>query len=680
MPGMKQFLQILYRKKNVIYRIFLVLAASAVVLYFFPRGGSFKYEFSKGKPWMHENLYAPFDFPIYKTDEELQQEREQITAHVIPYYNYDSLVVEKVKIAYADAFDTYFKKIPKRKKQKAYDLGLRYIDSVYATGVIVSDAGLTASHVNIIKQGNKTLTIETGALLRIDSLQDALKAAFPEEYQAPFYELFFQIFSPNVYLNKDITRKAIDETLKGVSLTRGMVDKGTRVALKGEIVEADTYKKLDSLSREYHSQIWSESRYPWLIGGYVALILLATSFLMFFVERYYNEVFIDNSKITFIYFNVVFNIAITHFVMSIGPQYVYAAPLCILPLVLGAFLRTRISFITQVITLLLLGFIVPNSFEFLFIQIAASLVALVSPTEIYKRANLFIIVGKIVAVYMVTYLAFELIKGDLSYESIRWERLLLFLVNGLSILLVQPLIYIYEKMFGMVSNLSLLELSDTNSKLLNELSEKAPGTFYHSLQVANLAEMAATELEANALLVRVGALYHDIGKMKNPAYFTENQLYIANPHDDITPKESAKIIIDHVIDGIESAKKHNLPDRVIDFIRTHHGTSLVKFFYFKEKELNPQCDPLDFAYPGPIPFSKETAIIMMADSVEAGSRSLKQPNQAAIDELVEKIISSQIKEGQFLNADITLKQIESVKKIFKKKLANIYKLRIEYPE
>jgi putative nucleotidyltransferase with HDIG domain len=263
---------------------------------------------------------------------------------------------------------------------------------------------------------------------------------------------------------------------------------------------------------------------------------------------------------------------------------------------------------------------------------------------------------------------------------LEWENFGYFILCGLATLFAHPLIYFYEKIFGLVSDVSLLELSDTNSKLLKELSNKAPGTFHHSLNVANLAEASANEIGANSMLVRVGALYHDIGKMLNPTMFTENQANSVNSHNELDPKESAKIIIDHVIKGIEIARKNNLPDRVIDFIRTHHGTSLVYYFYKKEREQQGTANKEDFIYPGPIPFSKETAILMMADSVEAASKSLKEPSSSIIDEFVEKIINNQMAQGQFLNANITFKEIEMIKKVLKKKLNNIYHLRVEYPE
>ena len=372
-------------------------------------------------------------------------------------------------------------------------------------------------------------------------------------------------------------------------------------------------------------------------------------------------------------------VLLTTLVVNYNSAYIYAVPLCILPLVLKAFFDARLGLFTHVVTVLLLGFVVANNYEYMFLQIIAGIVTILTVSELYKRANLFISVGQITLIYIISYFAFFVIHEG-SIDGLKWENFLLFVLCGLATLFVQPLIYAYEKLFGLVSDVSLLELSDTNSKLLKELSDTAPGTFHHSLNVANLAEASANEIGANAMLVRVGALYHDIGKMSNPTYFTENQSTGINPHDELSPKESAQIIVDHVIKGVELAKKYNLPDRVIDFIRTHHGTSYVRYFYNKQMELTTEFDPSDFMYNGPKPFSKETAILMMCDSVEAASKSLKEPTSTKINAFVDNILANQIEDAQFLNANITFKEIESIKKVLKHKLANMYHLRIEYPE
>jgi putative nucleotidyltransferase with HDIG domain len=367
-------------------------------------------------------------------------------------------------------------------------------------------------------------------------------------------------------------------------------------------------------------------------------------------------------------------------VVKYRAEYLYVVPLIILPILLKAFFDARLGLFTHVLTVLLLGFIVPNSFEFIFLQIIAGIVTILTVSELYKRANLFVSISQITLIYMIAYFAFSVIQEG-NTQQLNWEYFGLFALNGVLSFLSLFLILIYEKVFGLVSDVSLLELSNTNSKLLRELAEKAPGTFQHSMQVANLAEASANEIGANAMLARTGALYHDIGKMLNPMYFTENQTTSVNPHNELTPRDSAKIIIDHVIEGIELAKKNRLPDRIIDFIRTHHGTTLVYYFYKKQQTLD--IDDLDieeFTYGGPIPFSKETAILMMCDASEAASKSLKEPSAQLIDELIEKIVDSQMESGQFMNADITFKEIETTKKVIKKKLNNIYHLRVEYPE
>ena len=401
--------------------------------------------------------------------------------------------------------------------------------------------------------------------------------------------------------------------------------------------------------------------------------------LFLFLRKYRREIYANDTKVSFIFFNIIVMVFVTTLVVKYDATYVYIIPLCILPIILKSFFDARLGLFVHVLTIMLLGFIVPNSFEFMFLQIIAGIVTILTVSELYKRANLFISVGQITFIYILGYFAFFIIQEG-NIAQIELENFVYFIICGLVTLFAFPLIYIYEKIFGLVSEVSLLELSNTNSALLKELSNRAPGTFHHSLNVANLAEAAANEIGANSMLARVGALYHDIGKMVNPSNFTENQLNQINPLNELSPKESAKIIIDHVIKGIEIARKNNLPDRIVDFIRTHHGTSLVFYFYKKEEEINGEVKKEDFQYPGPKPFSKETAILMMADSVEAASKSLKDPTASKIDSFVENIVNSQMENGQFINANITFKEIEIIKKVLKKKLKNSYHLRVEYPE
>jgi hypothetical protein len=493
-----------------------------------------------------------------------------------------------------------------------------------------------------------------------------------------FQELFFEVVRPNVTYDADLSQKELEDAFSEISLTRGNVDQGKLIIVKGEVVEAENYKILNSLKDEYESELWAANNYYFILFGYTVLVALVLIMLFLFLKKYRNLTFRNNTKVTFIVFNILVMVFVTTMVVKYNEAYVFVVPLCILPLILKTFFDARLGLFVHVLTVLILGFVVPNSFEYIFLQTIAGIVTILTVSELYKRANLFISVAQIILIYIVGYFAFHIIhEGNL--DNIEWLVFGLFLLNGMITLFVQPLIYMYEKIFGLVSDVSLLELSDTNSKLLKELSNKAPGTFHHSLQVSNLAEAAANEIGANAMLVRVGALYHDIGKMNNPTYFTENQITSVNPHDELSPKDSARIIISHVLEGIEMGRRNNLPDRVIDFIRVHHGTTLVYYFYKKQLELEEDVNEADFMYPGPIPFSRETAILMMADAVEAASKSLKNPTFLMIDEFVDKIISGQMKANQFLNADVTFKEIEAIKKVLKQKLTNIYHLRVEYP-
>ena len=470
----------------------------------------------------------------------------------------------------------------------------------------------------------------------------------------------------------------MEEALSQISLSRGVVASGELIIAEGELVNEEHFEVLSSLRNEFSLRQGDQSS-VWIVFGYSILVLLTFTLLLLFLHKYRYSIYEDNRKLTFIFFNILIVIVAVTMVIQYDTAYIFAVPICILPLIVKAFFDARLGLFTYVLSVLLIGFIVPNSFEYVFIQIMAGIITIQTVAQLYRRANLFISVGQIVLVYVIGYLAFTTIQEG-SFVKIDFTPLALFLLNGLLMLFVQPLIYIYEKVFGLVSDVSLLELSDTNAELLKTLSEKAPGTFHHSLQVANLSEAAANEIGANALLVRVGALYHDIGKLENPHFFSENQSGAVSPHDEIDPKQSAQIIINHVKKGILLAQKNNLPDRIIDFIRTHHGNSLVYYFYKKQLELDPETDSSDFQYPGPKPFSKETAILMMADAVEAASKSLKAPTIDELETFINGIINGKMKEFQFNDSNITFSEIETVKKVLFKKLINVYQLRIEYPK
>ncbi|NOR29391.1 MAG: HDIG domain-containing protein [Lutibacter sp.] len=686
---MKKFINKLLVNHSLIYKLFLYIASIILVVYLFPKGGQFKYEFQKGKPWQYENYYAPFDFAIQKSAEEVTAETENIKKNSKQFFEYNEEVVVIVKNEISSKINQLLSKseLTSIQKIELFSKAIKIVNSIYEYGYIETSfiSIIEKKQLISIKKGNKIQDIPPYKLYNSSLLFDFINSKigiqpFTEE-ESGVLNIISEELKPNVSFDESFTDKVLKENLSQLSYTKGLISEKERIIFKGDIVEGEKLAKLNSIKSEFESQVWSKSNYNWIVFGYSILVALSFLMLLLFLRKYRVEIFENNNKVTFIFFNILLIVLLITLIVKYDAKFVYAAPIVILPLVLKAFFDARLGLFTHVLTVLLLGFIVPNSFEFIFLQIIAGIVTILTISELYKRANLFISVLQITFVYFLAYFAFSIIQEG-NAQNLDWDKFLYFSLNGAATLFVLPLIYIFEKMFGLISDESLKELSNTNSKLLHELAEKAPGTFQHSLQVANLAEACANEINANSMLVRTGALYHDIGKMDNPMFFTENQSTNVNPHNELTPKDSAQIIINHIIKGVEKAKKHHLPDRIIDFIRTHHGTTLVYYFYKKEEELRggEEVEMKYFQYPGPIPFSKETAILMMCDSVEAASKSVKEPTAQAFDNLVEKIVNKQMEDGQFMNADITFKELQTIKKVLKKKLKNIYHLRIEYPE
>jgi len=680
----------LYKNNAIAYKVLLFLITASVIVYLFPKGGKFKYEFKKGLPWQYDNLYAPFDFAIEKSEEELNAEKEKTKADAKLYFLYDNDVVFEVSEAYKKRIEIIVSsfELDEEQSRNILDKGTKVFSKVYKDGYLnpKDQKGLVSSKTFVVlRKDNRVEDVLYHRFYTSDRIKEVINQQFTvqplPEYLYDVIEALSEVMRPNVTYDSYFTQKVIDEAILRISPTRGKISKDELIILKGDIVDGKKLTVLNSFKKESKSQIWTETNYYWVVFGYTILVSLALLMLLLFLERYRNDIYKNNNKVTFIFFNITLMVLIQTLVVKYNSDYLYVVPLSVLPIILKTFFDARLGLFTHVLTILLLGFIVPNSFEFIYLHIIAGIVTILSVSELYKRANLFISIGQITLIYMVTYLAFSILKEG-NANGIKWEYLIMFAANGLLSFLSLFFIYIYEKIFGLVSDVTLLELSNTNSKLLRELNEKAPGTFQHSMQVANLAEAAANEIGANSMLVRTGALYHDIGKLSNPKYFTENQSTGVNPHNELAPEDSARIIVEHVIKGIEIAKQNRLPDRIIDFIRTHHGTSVVYYFYTKEKELKPDevVDIEKFSYKGPKPFSKETAILMMCDAAEAASKSLKEPTAQSIGELVDKIIDKQQIDNQFINSDITFKEIETIKKVIKSKLMNIYHLRIEYPD
>ncbi|MGB1448313.1 MAG: HD family phosphohydrolase [Flavobacteriaceae bacterium] len=680
---MNQLLRLFYNNQANIYKGLLFVLSTLFLVYLFPVQNQFAYDFSKGGSWNYETLYSPFDFAIIKSKAEIEEEKNALKAEAIIYFDVDASIEEQVRNAYALNFKNYFPFRESSSRFKStYAYGLSLLELIYDKGVLPVNYPKSEVPTAALINGRSEVDLPFLALIDLNELSAYLNLTIEEEfkrYDKAYYQLFFSILEPNLTYNSSYSEQSLLEVYATISPTRDLVKKGDKIIMTNEIIEGDKWDKLRSLKQQYAAQsVGGKNTYSVLIG-YTLISMLLLMILLLFIRQYRSALFEDNTSITFIFFNLLLMAGLSISVVKFNAAYLYALPICIFPLITKAFFDPRLGLFVHVLSVILISFIAPNSFEYIVLQLLAGIVTILSASELYKRANLFVSAFQITLVYTLSYFSIYLIRSG-NLNELDYSLFGLFFINGLLTLFVQPLIYFYEKIFKLVSDVSLLELSDTNSGVFKELSNKAPGTFHHSLQVANLAEAAAAAIDANVLLTRVGALYHDIGKINRPTYFSENQQGSVSPHDDLSPKESARIIINHVIEGIELAKKYNLPDRVIDFIRTHHGTSKVYYFYKKQEELGEEVQLEDFNYNGPKPFSKETAIVMMADGVEAASKSLKEPTYETLASFVAKIIDQQMEERQFINANITLAEIETVKKVLLNKLVNVYHLRIAYPE
>ncbi len=677
----KKFIHKLFYHHTDINRYLLFFLTWILLIYFFPNKKYFNYEYKKGQAWTYKDYYAPFDFGIEKTEAEKQAEKDSIRVHKSLYYKISDSITQEVLHQAAGLQQELAREFNIRNKKLYHSLWLSLTKRYKNPGM--PPAGTTTfEHYTII--GNEIYKWDKSQLLTNDNLDTVLRKIselFPAEHREEVYNKIRRLWKPNLKLDEEFTGEMLEQQLSSMLPTKGFVRKGSLLISKSEIVNDETYQKLESVKHKYEKNEGSNSSI-WLKSAYAGIIALILLMLYFFLSQYRDHIFGHLSKLSFILFNLLLMTFITVVIIRWNVSYLYMIPYMILPLIIKSFFDARLALFTHVLTIILLGFVVPNGFEFIFIQIIAGIVTIQVSLEISRRAQLFVSVMKITLVYMLSYTLFYILSHG-NIQGINLMNLGMFLINGMiTVSILNPLIFAFEKVFGLVSDESLREWADTNTKLLRELNEKAPGTFQHSIQVANLAESAAKEIGADALLIRVGALYHDIGKMASPMYFTENQISGVNPHDELSPDDSAEIIIGHVIMGVEIAQKNKLPDRVIDFIRTHHGTTLVYYFYRKAMSENPeeQVDPSEYRYPGPIPYSKETAILMMCDAAEAASKSLKEPTANAISDLIDKIIEHQMNDGQYRNADITFKDIEKIKKVIKKKLNSIYHVRIAYPE
>ncbi len=687
-----------------LFRGLLFLITLVVIVYTFPRQAKFKYEFTMGKPWLHETIIAPFDFSILKSTDDIEIERGIVKSEHTPIFNYNPTVFEIEAEAFINQFEEKWaadKEVKKDEKftffnlfkQKSIDnstrkynlanFGYSKLKEIYSKGIIQLNGDFSyESDFRVLVK--KDLVAEKTSVDKFYSINSAANEInLSDNLSDSEYEFIVPILlaslDHNITYDKLASDALLENELNNINSTQGLIVSGQVIVNKGELVTADRYQKLLSLKQQYEGQEWNLMSYYLMLLGQFLLVAISLFILFLYIKQYRPEVLNNTTKISMILTLILLMVVVSSVVIAIEPNYLYIVPFCIAPVILKAFFDNRVVLFTHLITTLIIGFIAPNGFEFVFLQLIAGIISILTVLKMYKRAQLFTSVAKIIVVYFLIYIALSITHNG-SFANLDWSILLQFAISGALTLFAYPIIFLFEKIFSLVSDVSLLELSDTNSPLLRRLSEEAPGTFQHSLQVANLAEEGVLAIGGNALLTRAGAIYHDIGKLKNPMYFIENQSSNLNPHDELSFEESAEIIISHVLDGIEIAQENNLPDELVDFIRTHHGTTTVQYFYkqfitnFPEQEVDIQ----DFTYPGPKPYSKETAVLMMADASEASARSLKVPNAENIDALIEKVINKQIAEEQFINADITLKEITQIKKLFKKKLVNIHHARVEY--
>lgn len=685
----KKIISFIRHSHPEIYKGILFFIALLTIVYIFPKQGKFKYEFQnlKGKPWYHDDLIAPFDFSIKKTKEEIENEKAELIKTAKPYLRYDSEIVKAKKQLFETSLNNNWnKKSSQYLKQKTLAFSKALIDSIYAKGIIEPadefenippDYSVFVLHNNIAEEHvlSDFFTVKTAYEFIESQLQRS--KIIDQETVLPLLE---NAIAHNIFYDKETTDKVLKQSISDISPSRDIILKDQSIVSKGEIIDAKKFQILESLKIEYEEQSSGTQSYLLIVLGQMLIILICLSVLAAFLRFFRKDIYSDNGKVTFILILVVLQVIMAHLPLKSQSFSIYILPFCVLPIIVRAFYDTRVALFVHIVTVLIISFMAPNRFEFAFIQLLGGMVAIFSIVNMRNRSQIFVSAALIFLTYSISFIGITIIQEGGS-DVITWFDFAWFGLSALLTLFSYPLIFIFEKIFGFTSDVSLLELSDTNGKLLRELASRAPGTFQHSLQVANLAEDAIYTIGGNSLLVRTGALYHDIGKMEMPMFFIENQASGINPHDELSFDESAQIIISHVIKGIEIAKKNNLPEQIIDFIRTHHGTTMTAYFYRSFKKAFPDefIDEAKFHYPGPIPFSKETAVLMMADSVEAASRSLKKYDAETIDALVDKIITMQIDQNQFVNADITFKDINTCKRIFKKKLMNMYHVRVEYP-
>lgn len=676
-----------WRNYYQVNKILLFVITLVILLALFPREVKFKYEFQRGKPWQHDDLIAPFDFAILKPQQELQKERKIALSEAYLFFRVDNNKIEYAKSDFLARLDREGgKQLTTQEKELCVKTAFALLDSIYKRGIIemISDIEKKNPDFKIaVLYDNVARIVPISSLYTISKANEYILLNLPnvQGIDGKFILPLLQAtLMHNVLFDQDLTLAQREQSLTDISITRGMLQKGERIIAKGELVNESKFQQLESLRLEFESKSGAGYNFKMILLGRFILISMALMVFGLFLFTFRHDIYTENRNIVLMLLLITIMVSFTTFVMNLHVSYIMAVPICLVPIIVRTFYDTRLALFVHIITIIVLGFLVPNSFEFLFMQLITGIITIISVVRLHHRSQFFFTSLMIMVSYSTIYIGMTLMQEG-SIEQISKVNFVMFGISALLTLFSYPLIYLFERIFGMVTDVSLIELSDTNSKLLRELALITPGTFQHSLIVSNIAEEAARAIGANSLLARTGALYHDIGKMDMPMYYIENQSGGINPHDDLSYEESARIITGHVISGIEKARVHKLPESIIDFIRTHHGTRFTQYFYnkFRQEAGNEPIDESPFRYRGPLPFSKETSILMMADSIEAASRSLKNPSEQDVSDLVEKLVDNLMQSKQFRNSSLTLKEISTIKKIIKKKLLSIYHIRIEYP-
>ena len=671
--------------RDLLYKVLIFIGTVAIIVYFLPRDGKFNYQFDIDKPWKYGQLMATFDFPIYKDDAVVKREQDSILAAFQPYYQLDKSIektaISKLKADYQSHLrdivpsSDYMRYLEKRLSEiyKAGILSTEGLDQLRqdsTTGIMVIDDKLanqrsTEQLFSVKDAYTYLLTADTA-----HSSPFILRQCSLNEY-----------LYPNLSYDEQRTETAKKETLDNYAWANGIVVSGQKIIDRGEIIDQETYNILESLRKESIQRSESLGQKRLILTGQTLFVGIFILCFMLYLDLFRKDYYERKGSLSLLFTLIMFYCVVTALMVANNIYNVYIIPYAMLPVIIRVFLDSRTAFLTQVVTILICSICLRYPHEFILLQLTAGLVAIFSLRELSQRSQLFRTALLVILTYAALYFSFELItENDLS--KLNGSMYTYFTVNGVLLLFTYPLLFLLEKTFGFTSNVTLVELSNINSPLLRRLSETVPGTFQHSMQVANLAAEAANRIGAKSQLVRTGALYHDIGKMENPVFFTENQSRGVNPHKNLSYEQSAQVIISHVTDGLKLAEKNNLPKVIKDFISTHHGRGKTKYFYISWKNEHPDEEPNEelFTYPGPNPFTRETAILMMADAVEAASRSLPEYTEDSINNLVDKIIDSQVEEGYFKECPITFKDIATVKSVFKEKLKTIYHTRISYPE